>query len=138
MHRTSRIEITNPEDFVRDVLRSYPRYAIDANVGLIASKSQVTSELLVAAPRSARERVQAAIQQLAGDQRLGVNQVWATPVEEWLRLHPERKLECNINLLESLCCFRQLDLAPFDLLFWPHPLVSHHAVPGRSGALRRP
>ena len=23
-------------------------------------------------------------------------------------------------------CFRQLDLAPFDLLFWPHPLVIHH------------
>jgi hypothetical protein len=35
-------------------------------------------------------------------------------------------------------CFRQLDLAPFDLLFWPHPLVIHHSVPGRSGALRRP
>jgi hypothetical protein len=35
-------------------------------------------------------------------------------------------------------CFRQLDLAPFDLLFWPHPLVSHHSAPVRSGALRRP
>src|SRR5258706_15537627 len=29
-------------------------------------------------------------------------------------------------------CFRQLDLAPFDLLFWPHPLVSHQSAPGRS------
>src|SRR6267154_3087562 len=38
----------------------------------------------------------------------------------------------------SLNCFRQLDLAPFDLLFWPHPLVIHHSAPGRSGALRRP
>jgi hypothetical protein len=27
-------------------------------------------------------------------------------------------------------CFRQLDLAPFDLLFWPHPLVIHHSTPG--------
>jgi hypothetical protein len=35
-------------------------------------------------------------------------------------------------------CFRQLDLAPFDLLFWPHPLVNHHSAPGRSEALRRP
>jgi hypothetical protein len=35
-------------------------------------------------------------------------------------------------------CFRQLDLAPFDLLFWPHPLVIHHSAPGRSEALRRP
>jgi hypothetical protein len=35
-------------------------------------------------------------------------------------------------------CVRQLDLAPFDLLFWPHPLVIHQSVPGRSEALRRP
>jgi hypothetical protein len=35
-------------------------------------------------------------------------------------------------------CFRQLDLAPFDLLFWPHLLVNHHSAPGRSEALRRP
>jgi len=35
-------------------------------------------------------------------------------------------------------CVRQLDLAPFDLLFWLHPLVSHHSAPGRSEALRRP
>jgi hypothetical protein len=34
-------------------------------------------------------------------------------------------------------CVRQLDLAPFDLLFWPHPLVIHHSAPGRSEALRR-
>src|SRR5260370_15300195 len=34
-------------------------------------------------------------------------------------------------------CFRQLDLAPFDLLFWPHPLVIHHSAPGRSETLRR-
>src|SRR6267154_2671259 len=26
----------------------------------------------------------------------------------------------------SHSCFRQLDLAPFDLLFWPHPLAIHH------------
>jgi hypothetical protein len=38
----------------------------------------------------------------------------------------------------AIYCFRQLDLAPFDLLFWPHPLVIHHSAPGRSGALRRP
>jgi Escherichia/Staphylococcus phage prohead protease len=35
-------------------------------------------------------------------------------------------------------CVRQLDLAPFDLLFWLHPLVNHHSAPGRSEALRRP
>jgi len=35
-------------------------------------------------------------------------------------------------------CFRQLDLAPFDLFIWPHPLVIHHSAPGRSEALRRP
>jgi hypothetical protein len=38
----------------------------------------------------------------------------------------------------TVWCFRQLDLAPFDLLFWPHPLVLHHCAPGRSEALRRP
>jgi hypothetical protein len=41
------------------------------------------------------------------------------------------------NLLRVIC-FRQLDLAPFDLLFWPHPLVIHHSTPGRSEALRCP
>ncbi len=40
--------------------------------------------------------------------------------------------------IEEASCFRQLDLAPFDLLFWPHPLVNHHSAPGRSEALRRP
>ena len=35
-------------------------------------------------------------------------------------------------------CFRQLDLAPFDLLFWPHLLVNPLSAPGRSEALRRP
>ena len=39
---------------------------------------------------------------------------------------------------EGYLCFRQLDLAPFDLRFWPHPLVIHHSAPGRSEALRRP
>ncbi len=34
--------------------------------------------------------------------------------------------------------FRQLDLAPFDLLFWPHLLVNPLSAPGRSEALRRP
>jgi hypothetical protein len=38
----------------------------------------------------------------------------------------------------AFLCFRQLDLAPFDFLFWPHPLVIHHSAPGRSEALRRP
>src|SRR6266568_3613806 len=38
----------------------------------------------------------------------------------------------------GIACFRQLDLAPFDLFFWPHPLVIHHSAPGRSEALRRP
>src|SRR5258708_28493090 len=46
------------------------------------------------------------------------------------------KSACSTGLQES--CFRQLDLAPFDLLFWPHPLVIHHSAPGRSEALRRP
>jgi hypothetical protein len=45
---------------------------------------------------------------------------------DWLEKSPEEK------------CFRQLDLAPFDLFFWPHPLVIHHSAPGRSEALRRP
>jgi MtN3 and saliva related transmembrane protein len=35
-------------------------------------------------------------------------------------------------------CFRQLDLAPFDLFFWPHPLVIHYCAPGRSEVLWRP
>ena len=34
--------------------------------------------------------------------------------------------------------FRQLDLAPFDLFIWPHPLVNQLPDPGRSEALRRP
>ncbi len=34
--------------------------------------------------------------------------------------------------------FRQLDLAPFDLLFWPHLLVNPLSAPSRSEALRRP
>jgi hypothetical protein len=39
---------------------------------------------------------------------------------------------------KAVACVCQLDLAPFDLLFWPHPLVIHQSVPGRSEALRRP
>ena len=35
-------------------------------------------------------------------------------------------------------CFRQLDLAPFDRLIWPHPLVNPLSAAGRSEALRRP
>jgi hypothetical protein len=35
-------------------------------------------------------------------------------------------------------CFRQLDLAPFDRLIWPHPLVNPLSAPGRSEALWRP
>ena len=34
--------------------------------------------------------------------------------------------------------FRQLDLAPFDLFIWPHPLMNQLPYPGRSEALRRP
>lgn len=34
--------------------------------------------------------------------------------------------------------FRQLDLAPFDLFIWPHPLVNQLPHSGRSEALRRP
>jgi len=33
---------------------------------------------------------------------------------------------------------RQLDLAPFDRLIWPHLLVNLLSAPGRSEALRRP
>ncbi len=44
----------------------------------------------------------------------------------------------RVEVLLLLGCFRQLDLAPFDLFFWPHPLVIHHSAPGRSEALRRP
>jgi len=37
--------------------------------------------------------------------------------------------------LGKASCFRQLDLAPFDLFFWPHPLVIHHSArPERSPA----
>jgi len=39
---------------------------------------------------------------------------------------------------QPFLCFRQLDLAPFDGLIWPHPLVHLLSAPGRSEALRRP
>jgi integrase/recombinase XerD len=48
------------------------------------------------------------------------------------------KLPSVLNKDEAervLRCFRQLDLAPFDLFFWPHPLVIHHSArPERSPA----
>jgi hypothetical protein len=51
---------------------------------------------------------------------------------------PTNTLAAAKRKLIEIKCFRQLDLAPFDLLFWPHPLVMHHSAPGRSEALRRP
>src|SRR6267378_2421676 len=44
----------------------------------------------------------------------------------------------SLGPLFLIYCFRQLDLAPFDLLFWPHLLVNPLSAPGRSEALRRP
>jgi hypothetical protein len=52
----------------------------------------------------------------------GINQLWVA----------------DITYVRLKGCFRQLDLAPFDRLIWPHLLVNLLSAPGRSEALRRP
>src|ERR1019366_4299432 len=39
------------------------------------------------------------------------------------KLHAVYHGETGIRALKELACFRQLDLAPFDALIWPHLLV---------------
>ena len=94
----------SPEKFIFDILASgKPRFKTMASAFAILKHAHVTGNEIETNPNSAREKIRSAIDYLEPRGALAVSPEWQQPLDEFYRMHPERRMGATPDILESYC-----------------------------------